>query len=320
PFGGGRNQTVTFPCGAIPLAPPGCTRRRSRRARETELERGRVRFLKNEPDPFPRQAKRRKRMREHDPPGPRDRLFGVTSYLRFLKAPLAFTTDLVRTYGDIVLVRMGWIRVYFVNHPGLIREVLVTRAKSFRKLRRQMRVLARLEGESVNTAEGEVWRRHRPVVQTAFHARHFDRFARSFVEVTRRRVGRWSPGATFDVVEEMNQLALELIAKVLFNVDWSDRAARLREAVHVFRAAMQREVSRPFVLPDWLPLPDKLRQRRAVRDLDAVIWDLLRARRAAAAEEGDMLSLMLAAARAGANGPLLTDREIRDEVATLFVA
>jgi cytochrome P450 len=254
------------------------------------------------------------------PPGPRDGLCGITFYGRFRQAPLEFATEVARQYGDFAFVRIGWVRVYFVNRPELIREVLVTKAKSFRKERRQMDTLSMLEGQSVNTAEGAIWRRHRPVVQSAFHARHFDRFARVFVDYARRRAQRWTPGVVFDMAEDMKDLALEIIAKVLFDVDWADRAARLREAVHVFRTYMQVEICRPIVLPEWLPLPGKIRQRRAVREIDEMIWDVIRRRRASAEVGEDLLSLMLAAAHTVKDGPPISDREIRDEAVTLFVA
>jgi cytochrome P450 len=259
-------------------------------------------------------------MSAHNPPGPRDWFFGVLLANRFSHTPLAFAEEVARKYGDFAFVRMGWVRAYFVNRPELIREVLTTKARSFHKLRRQMDALRLLEGDSVNTTDGEVWRRHRPVVHPAFHTRNFDRFAQVFVAYTRRRMGCWSTGTTFDMVAEMNQLALELIAKTLFDVDWSDRAARLREAVHVFRDYMMTESSRLLAMPQWLPLPGKLRQRRAVREIDKLIWDLIRERGAAPADQHDLLSLMLAAARSSQASPPITDLEIRDEAATLFIA
>ena len=51
-----------------------------------------------------------------------------------------------------------------------------------------------------------------------------------------------------------------------------------------------------IVLPDWLPLPGKIRQRRALRVVDALIWDLIRRRRTSTETRGDMLGQMLAAA------------------------
>ncbi|HEV3260224.1 MAG TPA: cytochrome P450 [Gemmataceae bacterium] len=254
------------------------------------------------------------------PPGPRDAVFGLTYIRQFRLSPLAFVTEMAQEYGDFVFARMGWFRVYFVNRPELVREILATKVKSFHKLRRQMKALHNIEGNGLVVSAGAPWRRHRPMVQPAFHASHFERYARLIVEHARRRVEHWSPDTTFDMSEEMNQLALEIIARVVFDVDWSDRAARLRAAVHVFREYMQREITSIVRKPDWLPLPGKLRQRRAVRAMDSLIWELIRERRSSGAAGEDMLALMLSAARGLDEVAPITDREIRDEAATLFVA
>jgi cytochrome P450 len=252
------------------------------------------------------------------PPGPRDGLFGVTFQKPIARDPLGFAAKVAREFGDFAFVRIGWVRLYFVNRPELIREVLVTKARNFRKLTRQMRSLRKVEGDGLVVAENPSWARHRPLVQGSFHPRHFARYADSVVECTRRRLERWRPGQPLDLAAEMNELALEIIARLVFAEDMTDRAAALRDAVHKFRQAMQGEGGSVFVLPDWLPLPSKFRQRRAVGEIDELIWTFVRDRRAAGGGK-DMLGQILAAA---AERPDLgiTDREIRDEVATLFLA
>src|SRR2546422_5110919 len=112
------------------------------------------------------------------PPGPRDRLWGITLLHRLQTAPLQFAREVARAHGDFTFVRLGWVRLYFVNRPELIREVLATKVKSFRKLGRQMKALSKVEGNGLVVSDGEPWARHRPVVQGAFHARHFERYAR----------------------------------------------------------------------------------------------------------------------------------------------
>jgi cytochrome P450 len=254
------------------------------------------------------------------PPGPRDGLYGITFYRPLNSDPLGFAVKVAQEHGDFTYVPVGWVNLYFVNRPELIREVLSTKVKSFRKLGRQMRSLRKIEGDGLVASDGETWARHRPVVQGSFHARHFRRYADIIVEYTRRRLEGWVPGSSFDMATEMNELALEIIAKLVFDVDVSGEAARLRDAVHVFRNDMQREVSGPVVLPDWLPLPSKVRQRRAVRIVDDLSWKQIRERRAGGVEKSDILAQMLAAATAVHPGSPVSDAEIRDEAATLFVA
>ena len=40
--------------------------------------------------------------------------------------PLAIFSRYAREYGDITFFRLGGERVFFVNHPDLIKQVLVT--------------------------------------------------------------------------------------------------------------------------------------------------------------------------------------------------
>src|SRR5437660_9276430 len=115
------------------------------------------------------------------PPGPRDRLFGTSFFTPINEKPLEFAAQVAREYGDFAFVRVGWVRLYLVNRPELIREVLTTKVRSFRKLGRQMRALRKIEGDGLVASEGPTWARHRPVVQGSFHARHFRRYARVIV-------------------------------------------------------------------------------------------------------------------------------------------
>lgn len=253
------------------------------------------------------------------PPGPSDGMWGVTYRNRMKRNALGFAAEVARKYGDFAFVRIGWVRLYLVNRPELIREVLATKVKCFRKLHRQMKALRKIEGDGLVASDGETWSRHRPMVQGSFHGRHFQRYADVINDFTRRRIADWSAGSTIDLAEEMNELALEVIAKIVFNVDLEADAARLRDAVHVFRTDMQSEVSTAVPLPDWLPLPGKIRQRRAVAEVNELIWREIRNRKQSKTVGDDMLGQMLAAAR-HVPGKAITDEEIRDEAATLFVA
>src|SRR5437588_8089584 len=99
-----------------------------------------------------------KRVIERLPPGPRRRL-PLAGLLRYRRGPLPFFQDLAR-YGDIVYFKLGPQPAFFLNHPDLIKEVLVTNHQNFIKglaLQRAKRLL----GEGLLTSEGEFHRRQR---------------------------------------------------------------------------------------------------------------------------------------------------------------
>jgi cytochrome P450 len=74
-------------------------------------------------------------------------------------------------------------------------------------------------------------------------------------------------------------------------------------------------------LPDWVPTPRNLRLKRTIARLDRIIQRLIDERRSTAggAAGGDFLSLLLHA-RDEESGQGISDRQIRDEVMTMFLA
>jgi hypothetical protein len=67
------------------------------------------------------------------PPGPRDWTFGMSQLRKVKKDALGYCSDLQRRHGDVVHVRFGSYRSFVFFHPDAIREVLVARAKQFRR-------------------------------------------------------------------------------------------------------------------------------------------------------------------------------------------
>ena len=101
------------------------------------------------------------------PPGP-PRSLAHAGDLRPGRDPLAFFTNLARTYGDISHVHLASEHLFLLNHPQLVKDVLVTNQKSFFKGRGLERA-KRLLGEGLLTSEGETHLRQRRLMQPAFH-------------------------------------------------------------------------------------------------------------------------------------------------------
>jgi cytochrome P450 len=256
----------------------------------------------------------------HDPPGPKNPLFGLTLASRFRARPLDFITELGRTYGDLAYFRAGPIRFYVVNSPQLIREVLVTKHKSFRRPKYVIGPLSKIDGNGLVLSEGDFWLRQRRLVQPAFATKRFDAYGRVTVEYTQRMLDRWSAGMALDVADAMTELTLHIIAKTLFGVELEGQAARLGEAVRIVSQAVFAESGYPVHLPDWLPMASKRRRRWAIRTLDELVWKIIHERRASGEDRGDLLSTLLLAVDEEGDGGGMTDLQARDEAMTLFNA
>src|SRR5712664_2190167 len=102
-------------------------------------------------------------------------------------------------------------RLYFVNHPELIRAVLITKGKNFRKLEEHTRVLKQFAGNGLVASEGDLWLRQRRLVQPAFHACRMSRYAQVVVDHTRRMLDSWRCGTIVNMPDEMRQLTAAII-------------------------------------------------------------------------------------------------------------
>src|SRR5262249_42038418 len=78
-------------------------------------------------------------------------------------------------------------------------------------------------------------------------------------------------------------------------------------------------VNRLVPVPVWIPTPANLRLRRAVRRLDEILYGFIAQRRASPEQRNDLLSILLHA-RDEQDQTGMTDRQLRDEAMTLFLA
>jgi cytochrome P450 len=261
------------------------------------------------------------------PPGPHDWTFGLSQLRKLKQDVIGYYTELHRRYGDVVRVRLGPYQSYVFFHPDAIREVLVAKARQFRRFRRPMQVLAQWNGNSVLITEGEEWLRQRWMVQPAFHARRFERYASCMVARTRNRLDRWlktietaAGGIETEIGKEMTDLTLEIIAKTMFDAEISAETSDLGRAVAILSEIAVKEMESPWNLPDWLPLPEKRRKRWAMQRLDETVRRFIRERRASGLDRGDLLSMLLLAEDEEGDGGRLTDEQARDQSMTLLIA
>jgi cytochrome P450 len=239
---------------------------------------------------------------------------------------LGYYTELHRRYGDVACLRLGPYRTYVFFHPDAVREVLVGKARQFRRFRRPMQVLGQWNGNSVLITEGEEWLQQRRMVQPAFHPRRFERYAACMVARARQRLDGWlktieaAGSIETDIGKEMTDLTLEIIARTMFDAEISAEATDLGRAVAILSELAVKEMESPWTLPDWLPLPGKRRKRWAIRRLDEVVRRFISERRASGLDRGDLLSMLLLAADEEGDGGRFTDEQARDQCMTLLLA
>ena len=236
----------------------------------------------------------------------------------------------------------------FVNHPEPLQEVLVEKARSFDKSRMTRWALYPLGGDGLFTSSGDLWRRQRKLMAPLFHPAQLERYAADMVACATRAVGSWRDGQVVELARETTRITMGVAGKTLFDSDTFDEADELGAALtvalewtadhapsfssiaHLVTARTLRdlgelgrsrrlgELAQRFEVPLVLPGKDGRALREAVAYLDAHVQRMIDARRAAADHAPDLLSRLLAAR--DDEGGRMSDKQVRDEVLTLFVA
>ena len=247
------------------------------------------------------------------PPGPKGHfLLGVLPEIR--EEDVKFATRIAREYGDIVYFRVVNIPTYLISHPRYIEEILLTNYRNFIKAV-YLRESKRLFGDGLLTSDGDLWVRERRMGQRAFRHEHIDTYAQMIVGYTERLINRWRDGEVHDVHQEMMRLTLEIIGHVLFGRNIADEVEEAAAAINVYLEQFADRFGM-YAVPEWIPTPGNVRYRRAMQKLDGIIYGAIHEGRESKDGEKSLLNAFLLAQRA--YGFEMSDRQLRDEMATLF--
>ena len=226
--------------------------------------------------------------------------------------PLAFFTRLAREQGDVAHFKLGEAAqdVFLFNHPDYIREVLVAQDRNFTKWFAVDRIREVL-GEGLFVSEGDFHVAQRRLAQPAFHRDSIGSYTGQMTALAARLRDRWRPGEVVDVCREMNWLAMMIVASTLFGADVESEAEEIRAALGEILDQFERSI---------LPVADRVDFENSLGRLDSIVYRMIKERRADPAGRRDLLSVFLRAEDAEAPGRKMTDRQVRDEVMTIFLA
>jgi cytochrome P450 len=255
------------------------------------------------------------------PPGP-----GFPATLALLptlvRDPLTAMRRVAHTYGDIVHVQLGPMRIYLLNHPDHVKHVLQDNYPKYRKSSIYHEFSMLLGEGQLTTNDMEYWRAQRKLIRPTFTPAGVERFAEQMGDSVAAMLDGWqahaNADAPLDVYPEFTRLLLRITGKILFGIDLSTEAPQVTRAMSTAFDLIMKRVNAPLKLPRDLPTPARRRVYREVGALDALILRLIEQRRRDGNEHADLLGALVSAR--DSDGAGMRDEHLRDEVKTLLVA
>ncbi len=244
------------------------------------------------------------------------------------------------------------IRAAAANDPDVVQEVLVENAKSFEKSDMLRFSLHNLAGDGLFTSNAELWRKQRKIMAPLFQPKALEAYAEDMVGCALRTVDGWKDGQELELSRETTRLTMGIAGKTLFDADTFSGADEIGHALTVALAWTGWVVGRPFAIGHVVikralerlaerttgPAHDTLARGarrfegpisllgergrelgRAIAFLDEHVQSMIdERRRSTATPRSDLMTRLLEAR--DEEGRAMSDRQVRDEVLTLFVA
>jgi cytochrome P450 len=237
--------------------------------------------------------------------------------------PLSYLLEGALTHGDIVRLRFGPKVAHLLTSPEHIKYVLQDNQKNFSKETRGFITLRTFLGMGLLTSDGETWLRQRRIAQPAFHRQKIIALGASMVRSAEAAATGFRAhvrsGRAVDVASEMMKLTLRIAGETLLSTDVSGEAETVGRALTVMLHEARRRIIASYSLPLSIPTPRNRRLTEAMGALDRLVYRLIHERRKSGGGPEDLLSMLLSA-RDADTGEAMTDKQLRDEVLTIFVA
>ncbi len=252
------------------------------------------------------------------PPGPKGLPF-LGSMRQLQQDRIGFLSANQQQYGDIVHFKIGPRHMYQLNNPEHIQYVLVKHPEQFQKTPALKRASKDSIGQGLLTSDGELHKRQRRLVQPAFHHNRIAAYADTMVNYTDDMLHEWHNGQQVSMLNEMMHLTMRIVGKTLFDTDVTDDADSIGAAISIGIEATSDRISHPLQLMDKLPTATRRKRRDAIKVIDETIMRFINERQSSGQDKGDLLSMLLMAVDEQ-DGGQMTNKQVKDEAMTLFVA
>ena len=228
-----------------------------------------------------------------------------------------------REHGDLTRYTLGPLVVHGVSSPELAEEVL-TNSAMYGKLGPENPLRLVLGNGLLTSSDHDSWLRNRRMMQPVFARSSIAGLYDTMVGCTESALERldadYAPGDQLDLHTEMMRVTLDIVSRAMFSANILDDLDTI--GPHAVDIAVNYAFSRlqnPFSPPTSWPTPSNRRFAGVMSALDTLVYRLIAERRAAVEPQNDLLDMLLAAQDAE-TGERMGDRQLRDEILTMFAA
>ena len=239
---------------------------------------------------------------------------------RILVNPLPFHHERFEALGDTFQLDVGWGRtVIFSRDAAFAEYVLQKNQKNYTKSPIQTEDVAKYLGKGLLTAEGELWKKQRKLIQPAFHKKQLAGLLDQVKAAILVELNKIRTDAPMDIFPVFNYLAFQTVVKSLFSSAVGQQEIdRLQYITEAAQKMLVKELRQPYLgwyfngfgkIKKHLDLTEEARQ---------ILKRLIDERKNSGERQDDLLDMLLDARYE--DGTAMSEKQLIDEILILFTA
>jgi cytochrome P450 len=230
-------------------------------------------------------------------------------------------------YGDLFRLYLGPKPMLAISNPEIAGALMRDRPERFGRGVKIERAASEMGIEGLFSANGDAWRRQRPMVMAALDPSHIREYFPGLVEVTRRLERRWREcartHAVIDVQSDLMRYTVDVTAGLAFTLE-SDGDVIQSHLDEIF-PMLNRRLFAPFPYWRYFKLPIDRRLDHHLSEVHKAVDQFIAAARARIEADPslrerprNLIEAMIVARDTGGSG--LEDKDVAGNVLTMLLA
>jgi len=234
---------------------------------------------------------------------------------KFKASPVLYMEEAVEKYGAPVDLNLPMGEFVVINDPEHAHHVLNTNHQKYGKSK-GYKEIARVLGEGLLTAEGDVWHENRKALQPSFHKTELRKLLPAVWNTGEAFISKQERDSVLSLDQSMGHLTLTVLLNSLINYQNEELKERMIANVVFSQEFIVNRIRTPFKVPVWIPVKENRKYHQMMKEVDGLIKKCVVERRQVNEEDvHDILSVLMDNHDADKDF-----QKIRDELMTFFIA
>lgn len=245
----------------------------------------------------------------------------IIGLYEFSKDPIGFLDKHFEEEGDYFKLVLLNKTIICTRSPKWMDHIFVKNQKNYNKDFSIEQIGIAL-GKGLLTNSGESWFRQRRLAQPAFYKKRLDGLVDIMERLTDEhivRLQRLRSGHKIYIDEEMMTLTASIVLETLLGEKMNEDLRNVQKTIATLQEYIIKRIRIPFFIPLAQISGEHKKFMNQIDEMDKIIYKIIERRKLTPSEDSNLISMLIEAQDAD-TGEKMSDKQLRDELVTIYVA